>query len=315
MEVQFLNSHLTTIPRKIGSTCPVSPQGIAQRPRQKSALSRFSGDFNPGPFETDEAAEAERPLIYLLDGDPRERGMLSGLFRSSGWDVISFGTAQEYLECERTGSCACLVVNPMLPDMNGLDIQQQLSDRDPPVIFVAASADIPSIVRAMKAGAVEFLTRPVSESGLIAAVEIGLAQDRDRRQRSLELQKIEKRLSLLTPREREVLPLVAEGLPNKQAAAILGISGVTLQVHRGQIMRKMAARSFADLVRMADKLGIRAATGNPERSPAQMLKSAACGYSGSCRTERSGAVRAFGRQSSTVAPGLRTPGPRAIGAV
>jgi len=145
-----------------------------------------------------------------------------------------------------------------MPQMGGLDLQRHLSgESGPPIIFMSGKGDIPSTVRAMKGGAIEFLTKPLDEDALLTAIRTAFAQDRKLRQRHADLAKLRERLASLTPREREVLPLVVGGLLNKQAAAVLGISIVTLQVHRGQIMRKMAAKSLAELVRMASKLGIR----------------------------------------------------------
>jgi FixJ family two-component response regulator len=196
-------------------------------------------------------------VIYLIDDDPRVLDSLSELFASSATKLVSFRTASAYLANVRTDSAACLILDIVMPDMNGLDLQQQLSgDNDPPIIFITGHADIPLCVRAMRAGAIEFLLKPVNKQALLTAIEAAFELDRKHQRQKRELEGIKKGLSLLTPREREVLPLIAEGLLNKQAAAALGISEVTLQVHRGQIMRKMAASSFADLVRMASKLGI-----------------------------------------------------------
>ena len=164
----------------------------------------------------------------------------------------------------RRDEAACLIFDMRLPDMSGLDLQQRLANEDcPPIIFISGRVDIPGTVQAMKAGAIEFLTKPVSPRALETAIDVAFAQDRKLRKQRLEMATLQSRFNTLTPREREVLPLIAEGLLNKQAAAVLGISEVTLQVHRCQVMRKMAARSFAELVRMAERLGIPAA---PERN-------------------------------------------------
>jgi FixJ family two-component response regulator len=196
-------------------------------------------------------------VIYLIDDDLRMRDSLSELFDASATEVVSFRTAGAYLAHVRKDSTACLILDVLLPDMNGLDLQRLMSsDIDPPIIFLSRHVDVPACVRAMRAGAIEFLLKPVNKQALLTAIEVAFELDRKRQQKKRELESIRKGFSLLTPREREVLPLVAEGLLNKQAAAALGISEVTLQVHRGQIMRKMAAGSFAELVRMASKLGI-----------------------------------------------------------
>ena len=195
--------------------------------------------------------------IYLIDDDPRVLEALSELLESLGKHVVSFATAQKYLDYRRTDSSACLIVDLMLPDMNGIELQQQLAGRlSPPIIFISGHADVPSTVRAMKGGAIEFLTKPISQNALVVAIGAALLEDRLRRSRHMEMASLQSRYSLLTARERQVFHLVAEGLLNKQAASTLGISEVTLQVHRGQVMRKMAAGSFAALVRMATALGI-----------------------------------------------------------
>jgi FixJ family two-component response regulator len=197
-------------------------------------------------------------MIYLVDDDLRVREGLEELLAAHGLKVISFGSAAEYLKHTRVDSAACLILDLKMPEMGGLDLQAHLTGEiGPPIIFMSGYGDVPSTVRAMKGGAIEFLTKPVDETALLTAIHAAFAQDRKRRQRHADLAQLRERLASLTPREREVLPLVVGGLLNKQAAAVLGISNVTLQVHRGQIMRKMAAKSLAELVRMASKLGIR----------------------------------------------------------
>jgi len=196
-------------------------------------------------------------VVYLVDDDPRVREALSELLASLKIDHVTFASAAEYLGYVRSDGCACLVLDVHLPDINGLDLQQQLADEScPPIIFISGHGDVPSTVRAMKAGAMEFLTKPVNKDALVVAISAAFVKDLERRQRMADLAGLQQRLALLTPREREVLPLIVAGMLNKQAAAFLRISEVTLQVHRGQIMKKMEADSFADLVRMAGKLGI-----------------------------------------------------------
>ena len=196
-------------------------------------------------------------VVYLVDDDARVREGLSELLASHGIEHVVFGSASEYLEYTRSDLSACLILDLKLPDINGLDLQRQIAEPNcPPIIFISGHADIPSSVRAMKAGAIEFLTKPVDEETLIAAIQAGFAKDRRQRQIAAELASLQERFSTLTPREQEVFPLVTDGMLNKQSAAVLGVSEVTLQVHRGQIMRKMKAESFADLVRMAEKLCI-----------------------------------------------------------
>lgn len=205
------------------------------------------------------------------------------MLSSRGRRVISFGTATEFMAYGRRDEAACLILDMRLPDMSGLDLQQRLANEDcPPIIFISGRVDIPGTVQAMKAGAIEFLTKPVSPRALETAIDVAFAQDRKLRKRRLEMATLQSRFNTLTPREREVLPLIAEGLLNKQAAAVLGISEVTLQVHRRQVMRKMAARSFAELVRMAERLGIPAAPecGVPHltriEAPHTKVKATAC---------------------------------------
>jgi FixJ family two-component response regulator len=196
-------------------------------------------------------------IVYLVDDDSRVREALSEFLASLNIRLVAFGSAAEYLNFRKPDSPACLLLDMKLPDIHGLELQRQLAGGDgPPIVFITGHGDIPSSVRAMKAGAIEFLTKPVNPRDLLMAVEAAFAQDRKARLIRGELKKLRGRFSQLTPREREVLPLVVSGLLNKQAAAELGISEVTLQVHRGQIMRKMAAGSLAELVRMAGKLGI-----------------------------------------------------------
>lgn len=197
-------------------------------------------------------------MIYLVDDDSRVREALSEHLTSLGMEVVTFGSAAEYLDYSRSDAAACLILDLQLPDISGLDLQQQLAtEPSPQIIFISGHGDIPSSVRAMKAGAIEFLTKPVDEEALIAAVQAAVARDRKLRQSHAELAELQESFSLLTPRERQVLSLVVGGLLNKQAAAVLGIAEVTLQLHRSQIMQKMEADSFADLVRMAERLGIR----------------------------------------------------------
>jgi FixJ family two-component response regulator len=199
----------------------------------------------------------DQPIIYVLDDDDRVREALSGLLSSLGFRVEVFASASEYLEFERPDSPACLILDLELPGMSGLELQQKIAaDDSPPVIFVTGHGDVPSSVRAMKAGAIEFLLKPFDNQDLLRSIDAAIVQDREARLRRAELAELRRRYSLLTPREREVLPFVVAGLLNKQTAAELGTSEITIQVHRGQIMRKMAASSLADLVKMASKLGI-----------------------------------------------------------
>lgn len=205
-------------------------------------------------------------LVYLVDDDASIREAITGLLETVQLDVLNFDSAEGFLRHKRSDSAGCLLLDLQLPEMSGLDLQERLRhSSSPPIIFITGRGDIPSSVRAMKAGAVEFLTKPIDSNTLIAAVHAALARDREFRMRQAELADMRNRYSRLTPREREVLPLVVAGFMNKQSAAMLGITAVTLQNHRGQIMRKMAAPSLAELVRMCGALGIPSATQKPAR--------------------------------------------------
>ncbi|WP_207483476.1 response regulator transcription factor [Arenibaculum pallidiluteum] len=196
-------------------------------------------------------------LVLIVDDDERICQALTDLLESQGLSAVAFRSAGGYLAYARPDVPACLILDVQLPDINGLEFQRQISEGDhPPVVFVTGHGDIPSSVRAIKRGAVDFLTKPFRGPELIEAIHAALAQDRRLRQEKAELEELRQRLCRLTPREREVLPLMVSGLLNKQAAAELGISEITFQVHRGKVMQKMEAASLADLVRMAERLRI-----------------------------------------------------------
>jgi FixJ family two-component response regulator len=174
-----------------------------------------------------------------------------------GLRVEVFASAKEYLQFKKPDAPACLILDLELPGMSGLELQQEIAGTQaPPIVFVTGHGDVPSSVRAMKAGAIEFLLKPFDNQELLRSVNAAILQDREARQKRTELAELRRRHALLTPREREVLPFVVAGLLNKQTAAELGTSEITIQVHRGQIMRKMAASSLAELVKMAGKLGV-----------------------------------------------------------
>ena len=199
----------------------------------------------------------EAPVVFIVDDDPRVRQALCSLLASFDLEAVAFGSAAEFLAHRKPYAAACLILDVQLPDINGLDLQARLGRGGiPPIVFITGHGDVPSSVKAIKAGAVDFLTKPFKEADLMRAIDAALAQSRDSQQKDAELGQLRSRLSSLTPREREVLPLVSSGLLNKQAAAELGISEVTLQIHRGNLMRKMGAGSLAELVRMADALDI-----------------------------------------------------------
>src|ERR1700734_1593597 len=199
--------------------------------------------------------DAPDHVVYLVDDDPRVRGALADLLASLGFRTYAFGSAAEYIQFSMPDLPACLILDVELPDMNGLDLQKLIAESyPPPIIFITGYGDIPSSVRAIKAGAVDFLTKPFIEKDLLAAIRFAIARDRDARVERGKLEQLEHRFAYLTPRERDVLPLVVGGLLNKQAAAELNISEVTLQIHRSRIMHKMKAQSIAELVRMAGSL-------------------------------------------------------------
>jgi FixJ family two-component response regulator len=196
-------------------------------------------------------------IVFVVDDDYRLREALHELLTSAEMNVVTFGSAAEFLDYAKPDLPACLILDIDLPDINGLDLQTQLAPGNhPPIVFITGHGDVPSSVRALKAGAVDFLTKPFSESDLLGAIAASIAKDRTARDKRCAVDALQLRFSTLTPREREVLPLVVSGLLNKQAAHELGISEVTLQIHRGKIMHKMEAQSLAELVRMAETLSI-----------------------------------------------------------
>jgi len=207
-------------------------------------------------------------VVYLVDDDISIREAMTELLELLGLVVISFESAESFLRHERADSAACLILDLQLPEMSGLELQRRLAQSSNlPVIFITGHGDIPSSVRAMKGGALEFLTKPVDREALTLAVRAALDLNRDSRVRQADIADIRNRLSLLTPRERQVLPLLVTGYLNKQVAAMLGISEVTVQIHRGRIMRKMVASSFADLVRACGLIGIP----DPANTPARQV--------------------------------------------
>ena len=198
------------------------------------------------------------PIVYVVEDDSSVRLSLKRLLRSVGLEARTFGSALEFLHNKRSDAPGCLILDVRLPGLSGLDLQTELAARKItlPIIFVTGHADIPMSVRAMKAGAVEFLTKPYREQELLEAIQSAIGQDNINRQQYAELRALQERYKLLTPREREVFPRVTSGLLNKQIAAELGASEKTIKVHRGQVMHKMEAESLADLIRMAQKLGL-----------------------------------------------------------
>jgi FixJ family two-component response regulator len=204
-----------------------------------------------------EEIPAMKPTVYVVDDDAGIREALDAMLTSAGMNVVTCASTGDYFRVPKPDLPSCLILDVALPDGSGIDLQRQLSTGDhPPIIFLTGASDIPTAVRAIKAGAIDFLTKPWRKADLLAAIETAIAQDCLVRAERAECLRLKYRHSCLTPREREVLPLVVGGLLNKQAAARLGISETTLQIHRSRIMRKMRAESLAQLVRIAGKLAV-----------------------------------------------------------
>ena len=205
-----------------------------------------------------ERSEAQS-IVFVIDDDASLRQALQSLLRSVGLPIQTFASTAEFLSAKLPGAVSCLVLDVRLPGVSGLDFQSELATAkiDIPIIFITGHGDIPMSVKAMKAGAVEFLTKPFRDQELLDAIQVALELDRSRRESAEAVSNLRTLFETLTPREREVMALVTAGLMNKQIAAQLNVSEVTVKVHRGNAMEKMRARSLAELVRMADALGVR----------------------------------------------------------
>jgi FixJ family two-component response regulator len=213
------------------------------------------------PKPSRQPAGAREPLVFIVEDEESVRRALSNLFQSVGLEVEVFGSAPEMLQSKLPDVASCLVLDVRLPGLSGLDFQAELGKANIhiPIIFMTGHGDIPMTVRAMKGGAVDFLTKPFRDQDMLDAVTVAIERDRKRRDAERVVAGLRALFETLTPRERDILALVASGLMNKQVAGELGLAEITVKIYRGQIMKKMGARSLADLVRMAETLGIRRA--------------------------------------------------------
>jgi FixJ family two-component response regulator len=211
------------------------------------------------PKSSTESASKKEPLVFIVEDDPSMQRALGNLFQSVGLEIEVFGSAADMLKSKLPDVASCLVLDVRLPGLSGLDFQAELAKANIhiPIIFMSGHGDIPMTVRAMKGGAVDFLTKPFRDQDMLDAVVTAIERDRKRREADKIVASLQAHLETLTPREREILALVSSGLMNKQIAAELGLAEITVKIHRGHIMKKMGAKSLADLVKKAEALGIR----------------------------------------------------------
>jgi len=202
---------------------------------------------------------AAQPVVFVIDDDASMRAAISSLIRSVGLRAEVFASVSEFLAHKRSSATSCLILDVRLPGVSGLEFQSELAKANAqiPIIFITGHGDIPMTVKAMKAGAVEFLTKPFRDQDLLDAIQVALERARVREEKEGAVVELRKKFETLTAREQEVMGWIAGGLLNKQVAAEIGVTEITVKVHRGNVMRKMAAKSFADLVRMAELLGVR----------------------------------------------------------
>ena len=252
--VDFLLSHAQK-PNTTGTTKRNDVARSAALLLEKDLTLVFQFRFE---MSTEESVPESKAIVFVVDDDVSMREALESLIRSAGFKVETFASAQDFLARRRADVPACLVLDVQLPGLSGLDLQKRIieANREIPIVFITGHGDVPTSVRAMKAGAVEFLIKPFSDRDLLDAIQQAIKRDQSARQQQAEMQDLRGRYESLTLRERQVMEKVASGLLNKQAAAELGTSEITIKVHRGHIMQKMGARSLADLVRAAEKLGI-----------------------------------------------------------
>jgi len=223
-------------------------------------VTRRAYTVSPSTVRTGEviAMPEAAPIVFVVDDDVSVRESLELLVKSAGWEPHTFESARQFLACPRAAVPSCLILDVTLPGLNGLDLQERLADRsDMPIIFITGHGDIPMSVRAMKAGAVEFLTKPFKDDVLLEAIRQAIERSRAALRQESEVQRLRNCYDSLTGREREVMALVVSGLLNKQVGGELGISEITVKAHRGQVMRKMKAESLPDLVTMAARLGLK----------------------------------------------------------